>query len=131
VKKTIVSTVIATVLAFVLAACSGSAGAKQIVLHTATGSADTQTVGARTNIVGDLDLSDAKIDTFEIVVEEMVPGGSWTKFKNIVAHKGSTSVGFAIIKNEPGDYQYRATVSGKDYGPFTSSTLTVKYKAKN
>jgi len=129
-KKTIFTTVIATVIAITLAACSAS-GAKQIVLRPATGETDTFTVGQRANIVGELDLTDATIDSFDIVVEELVPGGSWTQFRKITASKGSSSIGFALVKQEPGDFKYRAIVSGKEYGPFTSAEITVKYKAKN
>lgn len=129
-KKTIFTTVIAAVIAITLAACSSS-GAKQIVLRPATGERDTFTVGQRANIVGELDLSDADLESFEILVEELVPGGSWTQFRKITAGKGSSSIGFALVKQEAGDFQYRAIVSGEEYGPFTSSVLTVKYKAKN
>lgn len=129
-KKTIFTTVIAIVIAVTLAACSAS-GAKQIVLRPATGETDTYTVGQRANIVGELDLTDAKIESFDIVVEELVPGGSWTQFRKITASKGSSSIGFALVKQETGDFQYRAIISGKEYGPFTSSVITVKYKAKN
>jgi hypothetical protein len=128
-KKTIFASVIATVIALTLTACAPS-GATQIVLRPATGETDTFTIGQRANIVGELDLTGATVDTFEIIVEELVPGGSWTEFRSITAGKGSSSVGFALVKQEAGDYQYRAIVSGKDYGPFTSSVLTVKYKAK-
>jgi hypothetical protein len=129
-KKTIFTTVIATVIAITLAACSAS-GAKQIVLRPATGETDTFTIGQRANIVGELDLTDATIDSFDIVVEELVPGGSWTQFRKITASKGSSSIGFALVKQETGDFKYRAIVSGKEYGPFTSAEITVKYKAKN
>ena len=129
-KKTIFATVIATVIAITLAACSSS-GAKQIVLRSATGESGTYTVGQRANIVGDLDLSDSKLESFDIVIEELVPGGSWTQFRKITASKGSSSVGFALVKQETGEFQYRAIVSGKDYGPFTSAVLKVNYKAKN
>ena len=129
-KKTIFTTVIAAVIAITLAACSAS-GAKQIVLRPATGETDTFTVGQRANIVGELDLSDAKIESFEIVVEELVPGGSWTQFRKITASKGSSSIGFALVKQEAGDFKYRAIISGEEYGPFTSAEITVKYKAKN
>ena len=129
-KKTIFTTVIAAVIAVTLAACSAS-GAKQIVLRPATGETDTFTVGQRANIVGELDLSDAKIESFEIVVEELVPGGSWTQFRKITASKGSSSIGFALVKQEAGDFKYRAIISGEEYGPFTSAEITVKYKAKN
>ena len=129
-KKTIFTTVIATVIAITLAACSAS-GAKQILLRPATGETDTFTVGQRANIVGELDLTDATIDSFDIVVEELVPGGSWTQFRKITASKGSSSIGFALVKQETGDFKYRAIVSGKEYGPFTSAEITVKYKAKN
>ena len=129
-KKTIFTTVIAAVIAITLAACSAS-GAKQIVLRPATGETDTFTVGQRANIVGELDLSDAKIESFEIVVEEQVPGGSWTQFRKITASKGSSSIGFALVKQEAGDFKYRAIISGEEYGPFTSAEITVKYKAKN
>lgn len=130
-KKTIFSAVIASVLAFTLAACTGASGAKQIVLHNASGETDTYVVGKRANVVGDLDLSDTKITKFDVVIEELVPGGSWTQFRKFVAHKGSTSIGFALIKTEVGDYQYRATISGKGYGPFTSAPITIHYKAAN
>lgn len=130
-KKTIFATVIATVIAITLAACSSASGAKQIVLRPATDQTDTLTVGQRANLVGDLDLSDTELETFEIVVEELLPGGSWTQFRKITASKGSSSVGFALVKQEPGDYQYRAIISGKEYGPFTSAPITLKYKAKN
>ena len=129
-KKTIFTTVIAAVIAITLAACSAS-GAKQIVLRPATGETDTFTVGQRANIVGELDLSDAKIESFEIVVEELVPGGSWTQFRKITASKGSSSIGFALVKQEAGDFKYRAIISGEEYGPFTSAEITVTYKAKN
>jgi hypothetical protein len=130
-KKTIFSAVIASVLAFTLAACSGTTGAKQIVLRSATGETDTYVVGNRANIVGDLDLSDSKLKKFDVLIEEQAPGGSWTQFRKFVAHNGSTSIGFALIKTEAGDYQYRATISGKNYGPFTSAPITIHYKAKN
>ena len=129
-KKTIFTTVIAAVIAITLAACSAS-GAKQIVLRPATGETDTFTVGQRANIVGELDLSDAKIESFEIVVEELVPSGSWTQFRKITASKGSSSIGFALVKQEAGEFKYRAIISGEEYGPFTSAEITVKYKAKN
>ena len=129
-KKTILTSVIAVVIAITLAACSSS-GAKQIVLRPATGETDTFTVGQRANIVGELDLSDAKVESFEILVEELVPGGSWTQFRKITASKGSSSIGFALVKQETGDFKYRAIISGKEYGPFTSAEITVKYKAKN
>jgi hypothetical protein len=121
--------VIATIIAITLAACAPS-GAKQIVLRPATGETGTQQVGQRANIVGDLDVSDATIKTFDIVIEELVPGGSWTQFRKITASSGSSSVGFALVKQETGDFQYRAIISGKEYGPFTSSVITVKYEAK-
>jgi hypothetical protein len=129
-KKTIFTTVIATVIAITLAACSAG-GAKQVVLRPATGETDTYTVGQRANVVGELDLSDATIESFDILIEELVPGGSWTQFRKITASKGSSSVGFALVKQETGDFQYRAIISGEKYGPFTSAVLTVKYKAKN
>ena len=129
-KKTILTSVIAVVIAITLAACSSS-GAKQIVLRPASGETDTFTVGQRANIVGELDLSDAKVQSFEILVEELVPGGSWTQFRKITASKGSSSIGFALVKQETGDFKYRAIISGKEYGPFTSAEITVKYKAKN
>jgi len=129
-KKSIFATVIATVIAITLAACSSGA-ATQIVLRPATGETDTYTVGKRANIVGELDLADAKIDSFTVVVEELVPGGSWTEFRKISASKGSSSIGFALVKQEAGNYQYRAVISGKEYGPYTSATITVKYMAKN
>jgi len=128
-KKTIFATVIATVIAMTLAACAGSA-AKQIVLRPATGETDTYTVGQRANIVGELDLADAKATSFEVVIEELVPGGSWTQFRKIAASKDSSSIGFALVKQEVGSYQYRAIISGKDFGPYTSATITVKYEAK-
>ncbi|MFM8927224.1 MAG: hypothetical protein ACKOFA_03370 [Rhodoluna sp.] len=128
-KKSIFSAVIATVLAVTLAACS-TPGAKQIVLRTATGENPVLTVGDRANIVGELDLSDTKVKNFDILVEEQAPGGSWTEFRKIKARLGSTSVGFALVKTEAGEYKYRATLSGKDYGPFVSSVLTIKYEAK-
>jgi hypothetical protein len=129
-KKTIFTTVIATVIAITLAACSAG-GAKQVVLRPATGETDTYTVGQRANVVGELDLSDATIESFDILIEELVPGGSWTQFRKITAGKGSSSVGFALVKQEAGEFQYRAIISGEKYGPFTSAVLTVKYKAKN
>jgi hypothetical protein len=129
-KKTIFTTVIATIIAITLAACAPS-GAKQIVLRPATGETDSYTVGQRANVVGDLDLADATIESFDIVIEELVPGGSWTQFRKISASKGSSSVGFALVKQETGEFQYRAIISGEKYGPFTSAVLTVKYKAKN
>ena len=130
-KKTLISSVIATVLAITLAACSSTSGAKQIVLRLATGEKDTYTVGTRANVVGDLDLSDSKLENFDVLIEEQAPGGSWTQFRKFVAHNGSTSIGFALIKTEAGDYKYRATISGKNYGPFTSAPITIHYKAKN
>jgi|LakMenEpi03Aug12_release.lakeMendotaPanAssembly.Ray.scaffolds.fasta_scaffold292803_2 hypothetical protein len=129
-KKSIFASVLVTLIAITLTACA-PAGAKQIELRVATGETGTYTVGERANIVGDLDLTDATIESFDIVVEEMAPGGSWTQFRKITASKGSSSVGFALIKDQVGDYQYRAIVSGEGYGPFTSATLTVKYQAKN
>lgn len=128
-KKSIFATVIATVLAVTLAACAPT-GAKQIVLHPAIGETDTYSVGERANVVGDLALADATIEEFDVVIEELVSGGSWTQFRKFKAHKGSTSVGFALVKNEVGDYQYRAVISGDKYGPFTSAPITVHYKAK-
>lgn len=128
-KKTIFTTLIATVIAITLASCAPS-GAKQIVLRPATGETGSYPVGQRANVVGDLDVSDATIESFEIVIEELVPGGSWTQFRKITASKGSSSVGFALVKQETGDFQYRAIISGKEYGPFTSSVITVKYEAK-
>lgn len=128
-KKTLVSTAIATVLAFALAACS-STGAKQIVLHSATGETDTYTVGQRANIVGDLDLKDATVKTFDVVIEEKTSSTDWAQFRKFVAHKASTSIGFALVQTTAGDYKYRATISGKGYGPFTSGEITVHYVAK-
>jgi len=128
-KKTIFTTVIATVIAITLAACSAG-GAKQIVLRPATGETDTYTVGQRANVVGELDLSDATIESFDIVIEELAPGGSWTQFRKITAGKGSSSVGFALVKQEAGEFQYRAIISGEKYGPFTSAVLKIKYEAK-
>lgn len=130
-KKTLVSSVIAAVLAITLAACSSTSGAKQIVLHVATGETDTYTVGKRANVVGDLSLGETKLESFDVVIEEKAPGGDWTQFRKFVAHKGSTSIGFALIKNDVGDYEYRATISGKNYGPYTSAPITIHYKAKN
>ena len=129
-KKTLVSAAIATVLAFALAACSSTTGAKQIVLHPATGETDTYVIGHRANVVGDLDLSDATIKTFDVVIEEKTSSTDWTQFRKFVAHKGSTSIGFALIQTVAGDYQYRATISGKNYGPFTSAPITIHYTAK-
>ena len=91
-KKTLISSVIATVLAITLAACSSTSGAKQIVLRLATGEKDTYTVGTRANVVGDLDLSDSKLENFDVLIEEQAPGGSWTQFRKFVAHNGSTSI---------------------------------------
>ena len=127
-KKTLFATVIAAVIAITLAACAPS-GASQIVLRPATGETESHTVGERANVVGDLDLSDATIESFDIVVEELVPGGSWTEFRKLSASKDSSSIGFALVKEEAGDYQYRAIVSGEGYGPFTSAVLTLKYAA--
>ena len=129
-KKTLFATVIAAAIAITLAACSAS-GAKQIVLVPATGESETYSVGQRANIVGELDLADATIESFDIVVEELVPGGSWAEFRKMTASQESSSVGFALVKNEAGDYQYRAIISGENYGPFTSTVLTVKYMANN
>jgi transcription elongation GreA/GreB family factor len=129
-KKSIFSAAIATLLAITLAACSSNAGAKQIVLRTATGETNVVTVGQRVNMVGDLDLSDTKVKKFEIVVEEKAPGGDWTEFRKISARQGSTSVGFALVKNEAGDYKYRATITGEGYGPFVSAEFTITYKNK-
>lgn len=128
-KKSIFATVIATVIAITLAACSTSA-ATQIVLKPATGETGSYTVGERANIVGVLDLADAKVDTFDLVIEEQVPGGSWTEFRKITATKGSSSVGFALVKQEPGNYKYRAIISGKEYGPYTSAEITIKYSPR-
>lgn len=129
-KKSIFAAVIASVIAITLTACAVE-GAKQVVLRSATGETGVYKVGERANIVGDLDLTDATIDTFDIVIEELAPGGSWAQFRKITASKGSSSVGFALVKDEVGEYQYRAIVSGEEYGPFTSSVLKVKYEAKN
>lgn len=129
-KKTFLSAALAAVIAITLTACAPAAD-KHVVLHPASGETDTYTVGKRANVVGDLDLADAKITTFNIKIEEKAPGGDWTEFRNIVAHKGSTSVGFALVKSAAGDYEYRAIISGKDFGPFTSAVLTLHYKAKN
>jgi hypothetical protein len=128
-KKSIFATVIASVIALTLAACS-TAPAKQVVLKPATGETGSYIVGQRANLIGALDLADAKIDTFDLVIEELVPGGSWTEFRKITATKGSSSIGFALVKQDPGNYQYRAIISGKDYGPYTSATLSVKYLPK-
>jgi hypothetical protein len=128
-KKSIFATVIASVIALTLAACS-TAPAKQVVLKPATGDTGSYIVGQRANLIGALDLADAKIDTFDLVIEELVPGGSWTEFRKITATKGSSSIGFALVKQDPGNYQYRAIISGKDYGPYTSATLSVKYLPK-
>ncbi|NCA08034.1 MAG: hypothetical protein EBS85_04825 [Micrococcales bacterium] len=129
-KKSIFATVLATVLAVTLAACSAS-GAKQIVLRAATGETDTFTLGQRANVVGELDVSDSTLSEFDVVIEELAPGGSWVQFRKLVAHKESTSIGFALIKNLAGDYQYRAIISGKEYGPFTSAPLTIHYETKS
>ena len=129
-KKTIFATVVATIIAITLTACA-TQGAKQVVLRTATGETGTYSVGERANIVGDLDLTDATIESFDIVIEEQAPGGSWTQFRKITASKGSSSVGFALVKQETGEFSYRAIVSGEGYGPFTSATLKVTYAAKN
>lgn len=128
-KKSIFATVIASVIALTLAACS-TAPAKQVVLKAASGETGSYIVGQRANLIGALDLADAKIDTFNLVIEELVPGGSWTEFRKITATKGSSSIGFALVKQDPGNYQYRAIISGKDYGPYTSATLSVKYLPK-
>jgi hypothetical protein len=129
-NKTIFSAAIAALLAVTLAACAPT-GAKEIVLHPATGETDTQTVGDRANIVGDLTLGDIKVEDFDVLIEEKAPGGDWTQFRKFVAHKGSTSIGFALVKTEAGDYEYRATLSGKDFGPYVSAPITIHYKAKN
>jgi len=128
-KKTLVSTAIATVLAFALAACSSS-GAKQIVLHPATGETDTYTVGQRANVVGDLDLKDSTAKSVDVVIEEKTPTADWAQLRKFSAHKGSTSIGFALVQTVAGDYQYRATISAKNYGPFTSAPITIHYVAK-
>ena len=129
-KKTVLSAALAALLAVILAACAPT-GAKQIILHPASGETDTQVVGERSNIVGDLDLGDIKIEDFDVLIEEKAPGGDWTQFRKFVAHKGSTSIGFALVKTEVGDYQYRATLSGEDFGPYVSAPITIHYKAKN
>jgi hypothetical protein len=129
-KKNVFAAVFAVVLAVTLAACSGNAGAKQIVLHPSANETGKYTVGDRANIVGDLDLSDAEASKVNIVIEELAPGGSWTEFRSLTASKSSSSVGFALIKNEAGTYQYRAVVSADGYGPFTSATISVEYSAK-
>ena len=129
-KKNIFATAVAVVLAFTLAACSSTSGAKQIVLHPSGTETGKYSVGQRANIVGDLDLADATVSKVDVVVEEQAPGGSWTEFRKFTASKNSTSVGFALIKSEAGTYQYRATISGKNYGPFTSAPISVEYSAK-
>jgi hypothetical protein len=50
-KKSIFAAVLATVLAVTLAACSPT-GAKQIVLHPATGETDTYTLGQQYDYSG-------------------------------------------------------------------------------
>jgi len=131
-KKNILTTALAVVLAFTLAACSSSAtGAKQIVLHASGAETGTYTIGKRANIVGDLKLTDAKVAKVDILIEELAPGGSWSEFRKLTAGKSSTSVGFALVKNVVGKYQYRATVSAKNYGPFVSAPVSVIYTAKN
>jgi hypothetical protein len=129
-KKNIFASAIAVVLAFTLAACSSAAGAKQISLHPSGTETGKYTVGERANIVGELDLTDATAAKLDVVIEELAPGGSWTEFRKFTASKDSTSVGFALIKNEAGSYQYRATISAKNYGPYTSGTITLEYAAK-
>ena len=99
-------------------------------MHPATGETDTYTVGQRANVVGDLDLKDATVKTFDVVIEEKTPSTDWAQLRKFVAHKGSTSIGFALIQTVAGDYKYRATISGKGYGPFTSGEITVHYVAK-
>lgn len=131
-KKNILTTAIAVILAFTLAACSSSAtGAKQIVLHPSGAETGKYIVGKRANIVGDLSLADSKEAKVDILIEELAPGGSWAEFRKFSASKNSTSVGFALVKTAVGAYQYRATVSAKNYGPFTSAPVTVIYSAKN
>lgn len=129
-KKNIFATAIAVVLAVTLAACSGASGAKQIVLSPSGNETGKYTVGERANIVGDLDLADSDASKVNILIEEQAPGGSWTEFRTLTASKSSSSVGFAVIKTEPGKYQYRAVVSADGYGPFTSATISVEYSAK-
>lgn len=129
-KKNIFAVAIAAVLAFSLAACSAPAGAKQIVLHPSGSETGKYTVGERANIVGDLSIADLKEDKVDVLIEELVPGGSWTQFRKFKAGKASSSIGFGLIKTQPGTYQYRATLSAKNYGPFTSSVIFVEYSAK-
>jgi len=130
-KKNIFATAVSVVLAFTLAACSSSAtGAKQIVLHPSGTETGKYNVGQRANVVGDLALADATAAKVDVLIEEQAPGGTWTKFRKFTASKSSTSIGFALIKNEAGTYQYRATISAKNYGPFTSAPISVEYSTK-
>ncbi|MEI8231061.1 MAG: hypothetical protein WCG32_00595 [Actinomycetes bacterium] len=129
-KKNIFATAVAVVLAFTLAACSSSAGAKQIVLHLSGTETGKYTIGERANVVGTLDLADAKATKLDVLIEEQVPGGSWTEFRKFTASKSSSSIGFALVKNEAGKFKYRATISADGYGPFTSAEFSLEYSAK-
>lgn len=129
-KKNILATAVAVILAFTLAACSSSAGAKQIVLSPSGSDTGKYTLGQRANIVGTLDLADATASKVDVLVEEQAPGGSWTEFRKFTASKSSSSVGFALLKTEAGTYKYRATISAKNYGPYTSAELSLEYSAK-
>ena len=129
-KKNILAATVAVVLAFTLAACSSSAGAKQIVLHSSGTETGKYTIGERANVVGGLNIADAKVSKLDVLIEEQVPGGSWTEFRKFTASNSSSSVGFALIKTEAGTYKYRATISAKNYGPYTSAELSLEYSAK-
>ena len=129
-KKNILATAVAVILAFTLAACSSSSGAKQIVLSPSGSDTGKYTLGQRANIVGTLDLADATASKVDVLVEEQAPGGSWTEFRKFTASKSSSSVGFALIKTEAGKYKYRATISAKGFGPYTSAELSLEYSAK-
>jgi hypothetical protein len=129
-KKNIFAAAVAVVLAFTLAACSSSAGAKQISLSPSGTETGKYSIGDRANIVGTLDLTDATASKVDVVVEEQIPGGSWKEFRKFTAGKSSSSVGFALIKTEAGTYKYRATISADGYGPFTSAEISLEYSAK-
>lgn len=129
-KKNILATAVAVILAFTLAACSSSAVSKQIVLHPSGTETGKYAVGERANVVGDLVLADSKVSKFDVLIEEQVPGGSWTEFRKFTASSASSSVGFALIKTEAGKYKYRATISAKGFGPYTSAELSLEYSAK-
>ncbi len=129
-KKNIFAAAVAVVLAFTLAACSSTAGSKQISLHPSGTETGKYTIGERANIVGDLNLADAKVSKVDVLIEEQAPGGSWTEFRKFTAGTSSSSVGFALIKTEAGTYKYRATISAKNYGPFTSAEISLEYAAK-